>query len=50
MAKKKREVGEQWTETKSVKGRKRDITFEQTRPRGKNNNLDRKIVSNKPAK
>ncbi|MEA3248438.1 MAG: hypothetical protein U9Q73_01905 [Nanoarchaeota archaeon] len=46
---KKRKVGDQWTEIKKVKGKKRKLTFEKTAPRGRNKNLDRKIVSNKSA-
>jgi len=49
MAKSKRRPipGEQWTETKTVKGIKRDITYEGRKPFGRNNNLDRVVISNK---
>jgi hypothetical protein len=46
----KHEIGETWTERKTVKGNKRDITFKSVKPFGKGGKLNRVIVSNKPAK
>lgn len=42
-------VGDQKTVVRTVKGKKRRITFEKTKPHGTNRNIDKKIVSNKPA-
>lgn len=42
-------VGDRKTVTRTVKGKRRKITFEKTKPHDKNRNLDKKIISNKPA-